>query len=101
VIEESQLTEISPQTLYTHGLVHKHALVKVLARGELTRPVTVKAHRFSKAAEAAITAAGGSVELLPLPWGDRRLRQRAMPLQTARPPVVSTTPESQGYSGPC
>jgi len=72
VIEESQLTEISPQTLYTHGLVHKHALVKVLARGELTRPVTVKAHRFSKAAEAAITAAGGSVELLPLPWGDRR-----------------------------
>ena len=72
VIEESQLTEISPQTLYTHGLVHKHALVKVLARGELTRPVTVKAHRFSKAAEAAITQAGGSVELLPLPWGDRR-----------------------------
>jgi len=72
VIEESQLTEVSPQTLYTHGLVHKHALVKVLARGELTRPVTVKAHRFSKAAEAAITAAGGSVELLPLPWGDRR-----------------------------
>jgi large subunit ribosomal protein L15 len=72
VIEESGLTEVSPQTLYTHGLVHKHALVKVLARGELTRPVTVKAHRFSKAAEAAITAAGGSVELLPLPWGDRR-----------------------------
>ena len=72
VIEESELTEVSPQTLYTHGLVHKHALVKVLARGELTRPVTVKAHRFSKAAEAAITAAGGSVELLPLPWGDRR-----------------------------
>jgi large subunit ribosomal protein L15 len=72
VIEESGLAEVSPQTLYTHGLVHKHALVKVLARGELTRPVTVKAHRFSKAAEAAITAAGGSVELLPLPWGDRR-----------------------------
>ena len=72
VIEESGLTDVSPQTLFTHGLVHKHALVKVLARGELTRPVTVKAHRFSKAAEAAITAAGGSVELLPLPWGDRR-----------------------------
>jgi large subunit ribosomal protein L15 len=72
VIEESGLTDVSPQTLYTHGLVHKGALVKVLARGELTRPVTVKAHRFSKAAEAAIAAAGGSVELLPLPWGDRR-----------------------------
>ena len=71
-IEQSQLTEVNPQTLYTHGLAHKGALVKVLARGELTRPVTVKAHRFSKAAEAAITQAGGSVELLPLPWGDRR-----------------------------
>ena len=72
VIEESQLTEVNPKTLYTQGLVHKGALVKVLARGELTRAVTVKAHRFSKAAEAAITQAGGTVEVLPLPWGDRR-----------------------------
>ena len=72
VIEQSEMSEVSPQTLYTHGLIHKGALVKVLARGELTRPVAVKAHRFSKAAEAAIVAAGGSVELLPLPWGDRR-----------------------------
>ena len=33
---------------------------------------TVKAHAVSKAAEQAITAAGGTVEILPLPWGDRR-----------------------------
>jgi large subunit ribosomal protein L15 len=72
VIEQTEMSEISPQILFNHGLVHKGALVKVLARGELTRPVAVKAHRFSKAAEAAIVAAGGSVELLPLPWGDRR-----------------------------
>jgi large subunit ribosomal protein L15 len=72
VIEQTETSEISPQILFNHGLVHKGALVKVLARGELTRPVAVKAHRFSKAAEAAIVAAGGSVELLPLPWGDRR-----------------------------
>jgi large subunit ribosomal protein L15 len=72
VIEQTQMSEVSPQILFTHGLVHKGALVKVLARGEITRPVAVKAHRFSKAAEAAIVAAGGSVELLPLPWGDRR-----------------------------
>ena len=43
------------------GLAHKGALVKVLGRGELTRKVTVKAHAFSKSAEAAITAAGGTV----------------------------------------
>ena len=72
VIEQSEMTEVNPKTLHAHGLAHKGALIKVLARGELTRPVTVKAHRFSKAAEAAIVAAGGSVELLALPWGDRR-----------------------------
>ena len=30
VIEQSEMTDVSPQTLYTHGLVHKGALVKVL-----------------------------------------------------------------------
>jgi large subunit ribosomal protein L15 len=72
VIEASELDEISPTTLHARGLTHKGALVKVLGRGELTRAVTVKAHAFSKSAEAAITAAGGTVEILPKPWGDRR-----------------------------
>ena len=71
-IEESGLDEISPATLQGKGLAHKGALVKVLGRGELSRKVTVKAHAFSKSAEAAITAAGGTVEILPKPWGDRR-----------------------------
>lgn len=71
-IEASGLDEISPATLQGKGLAHKGALVKVLGRGELTRKVTVKAHAFSKAAEEAITAAGGTVEVLPKPWGDRR-----------------------------
>jgi large subunit ribosomal protein L15 len=71
-IEASELDEVTPEALHAKGLVGKGSLVKVLARGEVSRPVTVKAHRFSKAAEAAIIAAGGSVELLPLPWGDRR-----------------------------
>jgi large subunit ribosomal protein L15 len=70
--EEFGVTEISPATLHEHGLVHKGALVKVLARGELTRKVRVSAHGFSKAAEAAITGAGGSVEVLPLPFGTGR-----------------------------
>jgi large subunit ribosomal protein L15 len=72
VIEASELSEVSPSTLHAKGLTHKGALVKVLGRGELTRAVTVKAHAFSKSAEAAITAAGGTVEILPKPWGDRR-----------------------------
>lgn len=72
VIEATELPEISPAVLHAKGLAHKGALIKVLGRGELTRPVAVKAHAFSKTAEAAIVAAGGTVEILPKPWGDRR-----------------------------
>ena len=72
VIEATELDEVTPETLHRRGLTHKGALVKVLGRGELTRAVTVRAHAFSKSAEAAITAAGGTVEVLPKPWGDRR-----------------------------
>ena len=72
VLEESGLDEVSPEALLGKGLVSKKALVKVLGRGELSRAVTVKAHAFSASAEAAITAAGGTVERLPLPWGEGR-----------------------------
>lgn len=71
-LQDCGLDDVTPEALHDHGLVHKGALVKILGRGELTRAVSVKAHAFSKSAEAAITAAGGSVEKLPLPWGDRR-----------------------------
>ena len=72
VLDESGLDEVTPESLHERGLTHKGALVKVLGRGSIDRALTVKAHGFSKSAEAAITAAGGSVEVLPLPWGDRR-----------------------------
>ena len=71
-IQESGLDEVTPETLRGAGMVGKNALVKVLGRGEISRAVTVKAHKFSKSAAEAITAAGGSIEELPLPWGDRR-----------------------------
>ena len=64
--------EVTPDTLRQAGLVHKHGLVKVLGRGELTRALRVSAHAFSKSAERAITAAGGSVTVIPTPWGQRR-----------------------------
>jgi large subunit ribosomal protein L15 len=64
--------EVSPESLRAAGLVHKHGLVKVLGRGELTRAVRVKAHAFSARAERSITAAGGTVEILPPPFGHGR-----------------------------
>lgn len=63
---------VSPETLRAKGLVHKHGLVKVLGRGELSRAVRVSAHGFSRSAERAITSAGGSVEVIPPPFGNGR-----------------------------
>jgi len=63
--------EISPETLRAAGLVHKHGLVKVLGRGQLDRALRVSAHAFSKTASQAITAAGGTVNVLPKPFGVR------------------------------
>ena len=61
-------SEVTPEVLVAHGIVRKDAFVKVLARGELTTKLDVHAHAVSKAAEAAITSAGGTVTLLTLPF---------------------------------
>jgi len=57
--------EVSPQTLYEAGIIKSTKKpVVILARGDLDRELTVKAHRFSASARAKIEAAGGTVELL-------------------------------------
>ncbi len=71
-IDGCGLDVVTPASLLENGLVGKNSLVKVLGRGELNRAVTVKAHAFSASAEAAITAAGGSIEIVEKPYGDRR-----------------------------
>jgi large subunit ribosomal protein L15 len=70
-LEECGLDEITPEALLSKGLVSKGALVKILGRGELTRKVSVSAHAFSASAEQAVNAAGGSVTVLPKPFGVR------------------------------
>jgi large subunit ribosomal protein L15 len=53
-------SELTLEKLTEHGILKKrNGLVKVLANGELTSAVTVHAHKFSKAAQKAIEAAGG------------------------------------------
>jgi large subunit ribosomal protein L15 len=54
------------------GLARKGDLVKILGGRELSRAISVEAHAFSKSAEAAITAAGGSTTVVPLPFGHNR-----------------------------
>ncbi|MDE6552387.1 MAG: 50S ribosomal protein L15 [Muribaculaceae bacterium] len=55
------LEKITVADLRAAGLVPKNVLVKILGNGSLTRKIEVEADAFSKSAEAAITAAGGSV----------------------------------------
>jgi large subunit ribosomal protein L15 len=63
---------VNPDTLRAVGLIHKHGLVKVLGRGELTRRLQVSAHAYSASARSAIEAAGGRTEVLPPPYGHGR-----------------------------
>ena len=59
---------VDPDSLVASGLVRKGTFVKILGRGELKSNLAVSAHAVSKAAETAITDAGGSVTIIPLPF---------------------------------
>jgi len=53
--------EVTLEALREHGLgKRKDIPVKILAKGEVTKPLTVHAHKFSGTARAAIEAAGGT-----------------------------------------
>jgi large subunit ribosomal protein L15 len=57
--------EVTPDSLREAGLATRREVpVKVLGDGELTKPLTVHAHRFSKAAREKIEAAGGTCQLI-------------------------------------
>ncbi len=58
-------SSIDPEMLINAGFIKAVCDgVKILADGELTKAVTVKAHKFSKSAAAKIEAVGGTVEVL-------------------------------------
>ena len=59
--------EVTPESLAEAGVIKKASLpVVILGDGELDRPLTVRAQRFSAPARAKIEAAGGVAEVLPL-----------------------------------
>ena len=62
--EAKNLEKIGLTELHEAGLISKSALVKILASGELKAKLTVEANAFSKAAVAAIEAAGGQAVTL-------------------------------------
>ena len=57
--------EITPETMHSRGVIAKGKRdVVVLGTGELTKALTVSAHRFTKGARAKIEAAGGAVNVI-------------------------------------
>jgi len=57
--------EITPEVLRAAGLIHgARQPIKVLARGDISKKLTVKAHKFSGKAAEKIAAAGGVAEVL-------------------------------------
>jgi large subunit ribosomal protein L15 len=56
--------EVTPDSLREKGLAKRREPVKILARGELSKKLTVRAHAFSTAARERIEAAGGTCETL-------------------------------------
>ena len=61
---KKELTAINVDTLIGAGFISSNDRVKILGNGSVSKALTVTAHAFSKSAEAAIVAAGGSVEKL-------------------------------------
>lgn len=58
-------TEVTPELLIEAGVIEKVLDgVKILGSGELSKPLTVKAHRFSKSAVEKIEGAGGKAEVI-------------------------------------
>src|SRR5829696_522321 len=55
---------ITPELLRERGLAPTTGLIKVLARGDISKRLTVQAHKFSGKAAEKIAAAGGAAEVL-------------------------------------
>lgn len=57
-------SDIGPQEMMDAGIVNKSMPVKILGNGEISKPLTIRAHAFSKTAITKIEAAGGKVEVV-------------------------------------
>ena len=64
-IERGRIKDyVDVDILYDYKFIQKNDKVKLLAKGEIKAPITVKVHKASKKAVEAIEKAGGKVELI-------------------------------------
>ncbi len=56
---------VTPEVLIEKGIINKiYDGIKILARGEITKPLVVKAHKFSEKAKEKIEKVGGKIEVI-------------------------------------
>jgi len=84
--------EVTPEALKELGLIRSlRRDVKILGYGDLTKKLTVSAHRFSATAREKIEAAGGTITLLREPKERKPKRRAERPRPVAEEPAE--TPE--------
>lgn len=65
-LQGSDLKEFSPESLRNAGLVKgTEPFVKVVGTGEISKSITVKAHKFTESAKAKLEKAGAKLEVIP------------------------------------
>jgi large subunit ribosomal protein L15 len=64
LVDNKQVTEITPDILVANGLASKNDRVKILGRGELKTKLNVSVHAFSDSAKQAIEKLGGETVVL-------------------------------------
>lgn len=67
-LEAMGVSDISAALLIEKGLISKGNMVKVLGRGKVGKALTLSVHAISTSAQEAITAAGGTITILPKPF---------------------------------
>lgn len=95
--------EIRPETLLETGIVKDvGAGIKVLGTGDLTRKLTIHAHRFSVEARRKIEAAGGTAAVIevPAPIRPKTKRAKNQPKPAAPPPADKGASETEDQAAP-
>ena len=95
--------EIRPETLLETGIVKDvGAGIKVLGTGDLTRKLTIHAHRFSVEARRKIEAAGGTAAVIevPAPIRPKTKRAKNQPKPAAPAPVEKEASEIEDQAAP-
>jgi len=97
--------EIRPESLVDAGLIKDvGAGIKVLGTGDLSRKLTIHAHRFSAGARRKIEAAGGTAAVIEMPAPIRpktkRAKNQPKPAAPADAPQAAETPESAPTAAP-